>query len=159
MFTLKGGSSEGAGPGLIRLVGSFTTDSNNKILNQRPSKSNVTITRKATGVYTLAYSQATLSVVSSRVQLGQATNIGTASVPTSVIGEVMISADFMTTNAGGTAFAADTTNTTLVVLCFAAASNPTSLTAADVYTLGNTSSLPNYRICYDIVLATSTMNQ
>ncbi len=149
------------GPGLKRFCGSFTTNSaGTTILNQRPSKNEVTITRKAQGVYLVVLNQPSLSVVMADAWLGYASAIvgaGSVSLGTTVMGTVNCSADYMSSD--GTHYSADTTNTSFLILVYAAASNPTSLTLTDVYGLGNTSGVANFRVCYEFQVATSTMNQ
>lgn len=162
MFTTKGLALEGSGPGLVRVVGSFTTLSNGTPTLIRPGKGNFTVTRKAQGVYVVAYQQAGLSVVASNAIIGEDANIvggGSVAFDTTVPGTVTISKDFMTCDAGATHYAADTTNKSMLILVYAAASNPTSLTLTDVYGLGNTSSKANYRVSFEYIIATSTENQ
>jgi hypothetical protein len=123
---------------------------------QRPTRSNLTITETATGVYLCKYAQAGLSIVSARADVVLASAIigsGSTSFNTAVPGYAVISGDFMS---GGTSYyAADSTQTTFVILCIVAANNA----LGHVYGLGNTSSVANYRISYDVVMSTSTYNQ
>jgi hypothetical protein len=160
MQTLKAVARDGCGPGLVRLSGEFTTNSSNAVVTTRPSKSNVTITRSAAGVYLIAYIEPCLTVVSSSVSLGPATAVvGTGSVAfaTAPPGLCWISKDFMTSDGSGH-YKSDATLTTL--LCLVTNFNSgAGGTLTDVYGLGNTSSVANYRLSYDIVLSTSTMNQ
>lgn len=156
MITLKGEALEGSGPGLVRVVGSFTTSSGNAVINTRPSKGDFTVTRKAAGVYIVKYQQAGTTVVNSSATLGYAANVignGSVGVATAVPGYTIISTDFMTSD--GTSYKSDSTNTTMLILCFNSANNALS----DVYTLSNTSSKPNVRLSFEYIISTSTMNQ
>lgn len=156
MIPVKGSAFEGSGPGLIRVVGSFTTNGSNAVVSTKPSKNNITITRKGAGIYIAKYAQAGLSVVDSRASIGPNSNIvgaGSVAVLTAVPGYAVISSDFMTSD--GTNYKADATNTTFLILCLNAANNALS----DVYSLGNTSSKANFRLSFEVVLATSAMNQ
>lgn len=155
---------EGTGPGLLRVTGSFTTDSTGAIIKvQRPTRNECTITRVAAGVYNLKLNQPAISVIKAVAFLGYTAAIigtsGTVALPTTYPGNVNMSADFMTCDSTGAHFATDSTNSQFLILCYAAASNQTSLTLTDVYGLGNTSSVANYRITFEIQVATSTMNQ
>lgn len=155
MIPVKGVALEGSGPGLVRVVGSFTTSNTNAIINTRPSKSNVTITRKAAGVYLVKYAQAGVSLVMADPQLGYATNIignGSVAVGTALPGYCIASQDFMSSD--GTSYKADSTSTTVLILVF----NSTNNALSDIYTLSNTSSKPNLRLSFELILATSSMN-
>jgi hypothetical protein len=156
VITLKGAALEGSGGGIVRLTGSFTTLSNGTTTTVRPSKGNFTVTRVNTGVYVVKYQQAALSVVSARCELGAGAGLATGNVAfqTALFGYATISQDFMTTNANVN-YAADTTNTSLLILCYNSSDN--ALT--DVYTLSNTSSKANLRLSFDVTLATSAMNK
>lgn len=156
MFTLKGSGSEGSGPGLVRVSGSFTTLANGTVTLTRPSKGDFTVTRLATGVYQFTYQQATLSVVSAGCQLGAATADSGVAFDVNPPGFCIISADYMVANVANTQYLTDTSNKNLIILCFTA---PTSGSLTDVYSLGNNNSVAKYRLSFDITFATSTMNQ
>jgi len=160
VITLKGNATEGSGTGLVRIAGSFTTNSGGTPILVRPSKGNFTVTRKAAGVYVVSYQQAGLSVVmnDSWVTYSKAiVGAGSVALGTSVLGNVNVSGDFMTSDS--THYTSDATNKNVLVLVYAAASNPTSLTLTDVYGLGNTGGVANYRVAIEICISTNTYNQ
>lgn len=161
MQTLGGVAIEGGGYGLKRISGSFTTLTGGTPTGLRTTKGNFTVTRNAQGAYTVQYAQPGISVVMADAWLTYASAIvgaGSVSLGTSVLGEVNVSGDFMTTDAGGTHYAADPTNSKFLILVYAAASNPTSLSLTDVYALGNTGGVANYRVNFEFQIATDSSN-
>jgi len=161
MQVLGGPAIEGTGFGLKRIAGSFTTLSNGTPTGLRPSKGDFTVTRNAQGVYTVQFAQPGISVIMADGWITYASAIvgaGSVSLGTTVLGEVNVSGDFMTCDAANTHYAADTTNSKFLVLVYAAASNPTSLTLTDVYGLGNTGGVANFRCNFEFMIATSPAN-
>jgi len=159
MQVLGGPAIEGTGFGLKRIAGSFTTLTGGTPTGLRPSKGDFTVTRNAQGVYTVQFSQPGISVIMADGWIGYSSAIvgaGSVSLGTSVLGSVNVAADFMTSD--GTHYTADTTNSKFLVLVYAAASNPTSLTLTDVYGLGNTSGVASYRCCFEFMISTSPAN-
>src|SRR5579872_1576884 len=150
MSVVLGGIARDLSPGLIRLSGSFTTSSGNAVITTRPSKGEFTVTRKAAGVYVVSCNMATVSVVEGSAQIGPASNIvgaGSVSLLTAMPGYAVASQDYMSSD--GTHYSADTTNKNFLILVLAAANNA----LADIYSLGNTSSKPNFRCSFEFILA------
>jgi len=157
MSVVLGGIARDMSSGLIRVSGSFTTNASNAVVGTRPSKGEFTVTRKAAGVYVVTMNMATVSVVESSAQIGPASAVvgaGSVAFLTAMPGYAVASQDFMTTDSGGTHYAKDATNKSILVLVLAAANNA----ASDVYSLGNTSSVANYRCSFEFILATSSLN-
>lgn len=162
--TLKGPAIEGSGFGLVRVVGSFTTNASGTPISVRPSKSNCTVTRAAQGVYVVTYTQPCLSIVNADAWLGfSAAYIGTSgtvAVPTAELGVVNVGADFMNSNSTPD-FTTPTSNNSFLIAVYNAGSNHTSLSLTDIYSLtaGNTSGAANTRCMFEFVVSTSTANQ
>lgn len=157
MSQLLGAVARDVSPGLIRVSGSFTTNASNAVVNIRPGKGEFTVTRKAAGVYVVTSNLATLSVVNADAQIGHTSNIvgaGSVSLATAVPGYTICPADYMTTDAAGTHYAADSTNKNFLILVLNSANNALS----DIYSLSNTSSKANYRVGFEFILATSGLN-
>lgn len=146
MITLKGAGSEGSGPGLVRISGSFAL-SGTTITATRPSKGNFTVTRRGTGVYVVAYQQQGLSVVSAGAQLGDATGQSGQVFRTGVGAYTWMSQDFMTVNAAVTQYLTDPTKKLMLILVFNSGNNA----LVDIPA--------NTRCSFDYCIATSTMNQ
>jgi hypothetical protein len=127
-------------PDIVVVEGSFIVNGTPAITTIRPhNASGFTLTRKAAGVYLCKLDQAFASVLRASATLGPATGIGTGSIPTAPPATAMISQDFMTTNSGGSAYAADATGTVLVI---------------SVTNSGSLTELPsNYRLAFEVVAA------
>jgi hypothetical protein len=136
------------GPGLVLVSGDFTVNTVPATpvpATSRPSRPGFALVRFAAGVYGITLDQVYASVVSAWVKTGPDTGIGTGSLPTSNPVAEMISQGFLTSNAGGTAFAADTTGTKLLII----------MTAG-----GSLTELPaNYRCSFGLIMAESQINR
>ncbi|HEY1695138.1 MAG TPA: hypothetical protein VGG39_23380 [Polyangiaceae bacterium] len=143
MYGLKG-MLRAWGPGLVVVAGDFTVSATPAITSIRPSRPGFTLNRFAAGVYGITLAQAFASVVEAVVKTGPDTGI-TGSLPTANPVAEMISQGFLSSNTGGTAFAADATGTKLLI----------TMTSA-----GSLAELPsNYRCSFAIVLAESQVNR
>jgi hypothetical protein len=144
-FTLKAESFEATGPGLIRMSGSFALSGTTPTA-LRPKIGNFTVTRMAAGVYVVTYVQPMKSVVTASAQIGDSSGASGNALRTGVGGYVWMSQDWMTTNANGTQYLADTTFTKQLILSF-----NTALSALV--------DLPaNTRCSFDSTLASSALN-
>jgi len=145
-FTIKGQGFEGSGHGLVRVSGSFAVVSS-AVSATRPSKGNFTVTRKAAGVYVVAYAQAMQSVISAGSQLGDAAGQSGQAFRTGVGAYTWCSQDFMTTNGAVSQYLTDTTNKLMLILVFNSSNN--ALT--DVPS--------NVRLSFDFCFASSSENK
>lgn len=147
-FTIKGTGFEGSGPGLVRVSGSFAVASSAVVVTGsqkvRPKLGNFTVTRKALGVYVIAYQQAMVSVVSSGAQIGDAAGQSGQAFRTGVGAYTWVSQDFMTVN--GAQYLADPTNKLMLILVFNTSNN--SLTELPA----------NTRLSFDFCFAQSVQN-
>ena len=132
------------GPDLVVVEGSFTVNATPALALVRPHNiSGVTLKYVAVGVYTLLLDQPFQSVQGARTFVGPATAV-TGALLTGPNCFPTISQDFLTCDAGGANFAADTTSKKMLIL---------------VNNLGHLVDVPtNYRLSYHIVLAESALN-
>ena len=132
------------GPDIVVVEGSFVINGTPAIATVRPHAiSGVTLTYAAVGVYKVLLDQPFQSVLDSSVFVGP-DSTATGALLTGPNCFPTISQGFLTCDAGGANFAADTTSKKLLIL---------------VNNLGHLIDVPtNYRLSYHIVLAESALN-